>query len=257
VRKDEIARRVGEAAAWLQISDLLDRRPGQVSGGERQRAAIAKAVVSRPALLLMDEPFSALDAQLRRALRSELVRLHQEFGATTVFVTHDQEEALGMGDRVAVMREGRLEQVAPPLTLYRNPVNTWVANFVSLQPLNLVPAELSDDGSAVSLLGGSALLDCPLSGLPGRFVLGVRSENLRLSATSEGSLKVLTTETVGEQVKYTVTAPDGSQLVALGGADTVLAPGTGVRLVVDWTRAMIFDRESELRLDVLSAVPVG
>jgi ABC-type sugar transport system ATPase subunit len=155
------------------------------------------------------------------------------------------------------MREGRLEQVAPPLTLYRNPVNTWVANFVSLQPLNLVPAELSDDGSAVKLLGGSALLDCPLPGLPGRFVLGVRSENLRLSATSEGSLKVLTTETVGEQVKYTVAAPDGSQLVALGGADTVLAPGTGVRLIVDWTRAMIFDRESELRLDVPTAVPVG
>jgi ABC-type sugar transport system ATPase subunit len=136
----EIRRRVVEAAEWLHIQDLLDRRPHEVSGGERQRAAIAKAMVSRPALLLMDEPFSALDAQLRRELRTQFVRLHREFGATTVFVTHDQEEALGMGDRVAVMRDGRLVQLAPPLDLYRRPFDTWVANFTSLQPINLIEA---------------------------------------------------------------------------------------------------------------------
>jgi multiple sugar transport system ATP-binding protein len=257
VARDEIDRRVREAAAWLQISDLLDRRPGQVSGGERQRAAIAKAVVSRPALLLMDEPFSALDAQLRRALRSELVRLHQEFGATTVFVTHDQEEALGMGDRVAVMRDGRLEQVANPLTLYRNPANTWVANFVSLQPLNLVEATHVAGSGTMSLLGGSVELMCPLAGLPKNFLLGIRSENLRLAAAIDGPLRVLTAEAVGEQVKYTVVTPQGDLMVALGGAEEALTPDTSVELVVDWTRAMVFDAETQVRLELPAAQPVG
>jgi ABC-type sugar transport system ATPase subunit len=257
VANDEIDSRVRETAAWLQISDLLDRRPGQVSGGERQRAAIAKAVVSRPALLLMDEPFSALDAQLRRALRSELVRLHQEFGATTVFVTHDQEEALGMGDRVAVMRDGRLELVAHPLDLYRNPVNTWVANFVSLQPLNLVEATHVPDSGRVSLLGGSVELTCHLMGLPTSFLLGIRSENLRLAAASDGPLRVLTAEAVGEQVKYTVVTPAGELLVALGGAEESLTPDTCVELVVDWTRAMVFDSETKLRLEVPAVQPVA
>ncbi|MET7970488.1 ABC transporter ATP-binding protein [Micromonospora sp. NPDC005305] len=249
--KDEIDRRVTEAASWLQISALLDRRPHEVSGGERQRAAIAKAVVSRPALLLMDEPFSALDAQLRRALRTQVVRLHQEFSATTVFVTHDQEEALGMGDRVAVMRDGRLEQIAPPLELYRNPVNTWVANFVSLQPLNLIPARY--EAGHVSLCDGAVRLAVPDRELPAQFTLGVRSENLRLKPAGEGSLRVLTAEAVGEQVKYTVAAPDGTQLVALGGADRVFSPDAGVELAVDWPRAMVFDPDTGERVGAAAA----
>jgi ABC-type sugar transport system ATPase subunit len=247
--REEINQRVTEAASFLQISKLLDRRPHEVSGGERQRAAIAKALVSRPTLLLMDEPFSALDAQLRRALRSQVVRLHREFGATTVFVTHDQEEALGMGDRVAVMRDGRLEQIAPPLELYRNPVNTWVANFVSLQPLNLLPVEYDAQAGEVKLCGGAVRLAAPARPLPATFTLGVRSENMRLRAADGGPLQVLTAEAVGEQVKYTVTTPDGTHLVALAGADQVFEPDAHVELAVDWPRAMVFDAETGERVE--------
>ncbi|GAA1798523.1 ABC transporter ATP-binding protein [Planosporangium flavigriseum] len=248
VPRDEINARIAEVAAFLQISHLLDRRPHEVSGGERQRAAIAKALVSRPTLLLMDEPFSALDAQLRRALRSQVVRLHREFGATTVFVTHDQEEALGMGDRVAVMRGGRLEQVAPPLELYRNPVNTWVANFVSLQPLNLLPVEYDAQAGEVKLCGETVRLAGPDRPLPATFTLGIRSENLRLRPSADGPLQVLTAEAVGEQVKYTVVAPDGTNVVALGGADQVFEPDAKVALAVDWPRAMVFDTETGARI---------
>jgi ABC-type sugar transport system ATPase subunit len=255
--RDEVQRRVSEAAAWLQISNLLDRRPHEVSGGERQRAAIAKAVVSRPALLLMDEPFSALDAQLRRALRSQLVQLHQEFGATTVFVTHDQEEALGMGDRVAVMRNGRLEQIAPPLELYRRPANTWVANFVSLQPLNLLSARHHEQTGCVSVCDGTVRLAVPPLQLPQDFTLGIRSENLRLTPAEGGPLQVLTAEAVGEQVKYTAVAADGTHLVALGGAERVLTPGTTVEPVVDWERAMTFDSETGQRIEAVAQEPAA
>jgi ABC-type sugar transport system ATPase subunit len=249
VPRQEIDQRIAEVASFLQISKLLDRRPHEVSGGERQRAAIAKALVSRPTLLLMDEPFSALDAQLRRSLRSQVVRLHREFGATTVFVTHDQEEALGMGDRVAVMRNGRIEQIASPLELYRNPVNTWVANFVSLQPLNLLSAEYDSAAGEVKLCGGTVRLAAPPRRLPAAFTLGIRSENLRLRPATDGGLQVLTTEAVGEQVKYTVQAPDGTHVVALGGADQVLEPDTRVELAVDWPRAMVFDSGTGVRIE--------
>jgi ABC-type sugar transport system ATPase subunit len=151
VPRQEIDRRIEEVTTWLNITHLLRRRPGQVSGGERQRAAIAKALVTRPRLLLMDEPFSAVDAQLRRQLRTELVKLHRSIGTTTVFVTHDQEEAMSIADRVAVMRNGELVQVGTPLELYRRPVSSWLADFVSTQPLNLFDAHVDGAGRIVLL----------------------------------------------------------------------------------------------------------
>src|ERR1700722_13476906 len=253
IPRAEIRQRVAEAAEWLHIEDLLDRRPHEVSGGERQRAAIAKAMVTRPALLLMDEPFSALDAQLRRELRTQFVRLHREFGATTIFVTHDQEEAMGMGDRVAVMRDGRLVQLAQPLDLYRNPVDTWVANFISLQPLNLIPARRSG-GAEISLFGGAVTLPSPLIDAPAEFLLGVRAESLRLEPVEKSGLRVLTAEAIGEQSKYAIAAPDGTTLVALMGADRAFAPDSSVQLSVDWPRAMIFDREQGRRREIARGV---
>jgi ABC-type sugar transport system ATPase subunit len=250
---DEINRRVSEAAEWLKISELLDRRPHEISGGERQRAAIAKAMVTRPTLLLMDEPFSALDAQLRRDLRSQFVRLHREFGATTVFVTHDQEEALGMGDRVAVMRNGRLVQLAPPLELYREPVDSWVADFVSLQPINLIKATRSGDAE-VALFGGALKLRYSASGLPDQFVLGLRAESLQLTSAPNSALRVVTAEAVGEQVKYTVAAPDGSTVVALMRADASIVPDGRVAIEIDWSRVMIFDADHGRRV---AAVQTG
>ncbi|OHV85307.1 ABC transporter ATP-binding protein [Ensifer sp. LCM 4579] len=135
---DKIRSRVTWAANLLSISHLLDRRPRALSGGERQRVALARALVREPAIFLMDEPLSNLDAKLRHSARRELKRLHRETGVTTIYVTHDQVEAMGLGERVAVMNAGRIEQIGAPLDIYRNPVNTFVAQFMGSPPMNLV-----------------------------------------------------------------------------------------------------------------------
>lgn len=135
---DKIRSRVTWAANLLSISHLLDRKPRALSGGERQRVALARALVREPAIFLMDEPLSNLDAKLRHSARRELKRLHRETGVTTIYVTHDQVEAMGLGERVAVMNAGRIEQIGEPLDIYRNPVSTFVAQFMGSPPMNLV-----------------------------------------------------------------------------------------------------------------------
>ncbi len=129
-------------AAALDLEELLDRRPAQLSGGQRQRVALGRAMVRQPRAFLLDEPLSNLDPALRAQARAELRRLHRRLGATVVYVTHDQEEAMTLGGRVAVMRDGAIEQVAPPLEVYARPVNTFVARFIGAPPMNLIPATL-------------------------------------------------------------------------------------------------------------------
>src|SRR5215217_6292540 len=146
VPKQEIAERTGEVVSVLDIGSLLDRRIHQLSGGQRQRVAIAKALVRRPQLFLLDEPFSSLDAALRRQMRSELIRIHREVETTMVFVTHDQEEAMAIADRIAVMNDGEVVQLGPPLDLYQAPRNRWVARFIGAHPINLFDARLAGDG---------------------------------------------------------------------------------------------------------------
>jgi ABC-type sugar transport system ATPase subunit len=138
------ARKVAEVAQALGIHELLDRRPAQLSGGERQRVALGRAMVREPKAFLLDEPLSNLDPSLRAHARAELRQLHQRLGVTTVYVTHDQEEAMTLGGRVAVMRAGRVEQIAPPLELYARPVNTFIAQFIGAPAMNLLPAELTE-----------------------------------------------------------------------------------------------------------------
>jgi ABC-type sugar transport system ATPase subunit len=245
----EIDRRIEEVAGWLRIAHLLDRKPHEVSGGERQRAAIAKALVSRPALLLMDEPFSAVDAQLRRQLRSELVKLHREFGTTMVFITHDQEEAMGIADRVAVMRSGQLVQVSEPLELYRRPTSAWLADFVSVQPFNLLPATHSRAGR-VETLGGELVLDAPHDRLPAVFDLGVRPEHVRLRPSESSPLRIYTREVIGGQLKYTVHTGSGAEIIAVTTDEQVLAPDTPVEVTVDWRHALAFAPDGGDRLDI-------
>src|SRR5688572_9491770 len=146
VAEAEIAPRVGKAAERLELGALLGRRPAELSGGQQQRVALARAIVRSPAVFLMDEPLSNLDAQLRVQTRAELKRLQQELGTTTLYVTHDQGEAMTMGSRVAVLRAGVVEQVAPPLELYRQPKSRFVASFVGSPAINLWPAEIGADG---------------------------------------------------------------------------------------------------------------
>src|SRR6201993_5587996 len=152
--KDEIKRRVDEAATMLGLEPYLKRKPGALSGGQRQRVAMGRAIVREPQAFLMDEPLSNLDAKLRVSMRASLSQLHERLGVTTVYVTHDQVEAMTLGDRVAVLRDGRLQQVDTPQTLFDAPVNLFVAGFIGSPAMNFVTAELvRDDGAAVTFAG--------------------------------------------------------------------------------------------------------
>jgi multiple sugar transport system ATP-binding protein len=176
--KREIERRVKEVAEMLGLEQLLQRRPSALSGGQRQRVAMGRAIVRAPAAFLMDEPLSNLDAKLRVDMRAQLARLHAELGVTTVYVTHDQVEAMTLGQRVAVMRDGRIQQVDSPQNLYRRPANLFVAAFIGSPPMNLVDAEVA---------GGElrfADVRVPLAGRDvqeGRVVLGIRPQDLTLA----------------------------------------------------------------------------
>src|SRR5215213_656943 len=189
VPKQEIAERTAEVVSVLDIGSLLNRRIHQLSGGQRQRVAIAKALVRRPQLFLLDEPFSSLDAALRRQMRSELVRIHREVETTMVFVTHDQEEAMAIADRIGVMSEGELIQLGPPLDIYRTPRNLWVAKFIGAHPINVIDASLTADGAQL-LPDGSWPVVLPASvrsllqgrAPDGKFVVGVRPEHLSVAS---------------------------------------------------------------------------
>jgi ABC-type sugar transport system ATPase subunit len=182
----ERRRRAAEVAEMLQIDGLLSRRPASLSGGERQRAAIGRANVRRPAVLLLDEPFSSLDLPLRSALRRQLIELHEAFRTTLVHVTHDQGEALSLGHRVAVLDRGRLIQVASPRELYDRPASPFVATFVGSPPMNLVPCKLIRDGSRTTLVIGdqrwpidsTLAVPDPADGEGRPMLLGIRPEHL-------------------------------------------------------------------------------
>ncbi|MDX6722728.1 MAG: multiple sugar transport system ATP-binding protein, partial [Solirubrobacteraceae bacterium] len=216
-KKSEIASRVKEAARILGLTDYLDRKPRELSGGQRQRVAMGRAIVRQPAAFLMDEPLSNLDAKLRVQMRSELTTLQNDLGVTTLYVTHDQVEAMTMGDRVAVMRKGELQQVDAPQTLYDRPVNIFVAGFIGSPAMNLLEGTLSrSDGDLVVELGDQHLpldretvaLRPALSRFEGRkVVVGIRPEDLEdpalLSDAPDGARlrgRVRLTEALGSEV---------------------------------------------------------
>jgi multiple sugar transport system ATP-binding protein len=224
VPKADRDRRVREAARLLDLDDqLLDRKPKQLSGGQRQRVAMGRAIVREPKVFLMDEPLSNLDAKLRVQTRSQIAELQRRLGVTTVYVTHDQVEAMTMGHRVAVLREGRLQQCATPRQLYDNPVNQFVAGFIGSPAMNLQTVPLTDGGAQ---LGGTTL---PLpaatraaarqAGL-GELVLGIRPEHLHL-ADGSGELRgeVLLVEELGADALLHVRLA--------GGGDPVVARTEG------------------------------
>jgi multiple sugar transport system ATP-binding protein len=186
--RDEIQKRVREAARTLQLEDWMQRKPGQLSGGQRQRVAMGRAIVRDPAVFLMDEPLSNLDAKLRVQMRAEIAKLQRDLKTTTIYVTHDQIEAMTMGDRVAVMREGRLQQVDAPEELYAEPANLFVAAFIGSPSMNLLDGTVTvNDGTATVSLGEQALTlpSAVLAGRPGladldgrSVVVGIRPEHL-------------------------------------------------------------------------------
>ncbi len=226
VSKDEIDKRVRHAAEVLGLEDFLDRKPRALSGGQRQRVAMGRAIVREPQAFLMDEPLSNLDAKLRVQMRTEISRLQDELGVTTVYVTHDQIEAMTMGDRVAVMRKGALQQVAPPQDLYDRPVNLFVAGFIGSPTMNMVEAEVAEDGDHLTVTLGKQLLRLgdetlrlhpALKTYVGRsVVVGVRPEDLEdvamLGDVPEGERirgKLVLREALGSEIiaHFEVEAP--------------------------------------------------
>ncbi len=259
--KADVERQVREAAELLHIENLLDRYPAQTSGGQRQRIAVARAVAMKPQVLLMDEPLSNLDALLRLEARAELKRLLGEIGSTTIYVTHDQVEAMSMGDRVAVMRAGRLVQVADPLTIYDAPVDRFVGGFIGSPPMNFLPATIERrEGGAVAVLedGGTLPLDgaAPTTGQQ-RLLLGIRAENIDLSPAPSGEGlrgRVLVVEPLGSH--NLVTLRLGShQIKSMTRPDADLRPDQEVGVAFEPDRIRWLDAEREVALDAEDAGP--
>ena len=248
-----IDQRTREVAGILGIEQLLDRRIHQLSGGQRQRVAIAKALVRRPQLFLLDEPFSSLDAALRRQMRAELVRIHREVETTMVFVTHDQEEAMAIADRIAVMSEGRIVQLGHPLDLYEAPVNLWVAKFIGAHPINVVEARAAAGGAAL-LADGSWSAPAP-DAIAARLGerdegawVGVRPEHVEVLPPGDGPgllrAEVYTRQILGTEVLYELAA-GGERLRAVTPTSRLFRIGDPVAARFDWGNAFVFDRATE------------
>jgi ABC-type sugar transport system ATPase subunit len=267
--KAETEAAVRRAAGILALDGLLDRLPGELSGGQRQRVALARAIVREPQAFLMDEPLSNLDAQLRIQTRLELIQLHARLGITTVYVTHDQVEAMTMGHRIAVMDHGVLQQVGTPQDVYRRPANVFVATFLGAPPMNII------DGALVSIDGGWRFhgqdIDVPLStevlSTPelaheiearGEVRLGLRPEHIRLGAAEEstgfpGRVEFL--EPVGSDLYLTVEA-GGTTVQVRTDPDSPLQPGDNVTLQFDPGRVHVFGADGHnLRRDAPQAPP--
>jgi multiple sugar transport system ATP-binding protein len=256
VPKDVQERRLRETTRLLEIDRYLNRPIRQLSGGERQRVAIAKALVKRPRLFLLDEPFSSLDAELRRELRGELVRIHQELETTMLFVTHDQEEALSIADRIAVMNRGELIQVGPPLEIYNRPATAWVGSFVGPYRINFLEADLRVENgrrylqTPIGILGMDQSLFGHLqqSLSSSRAILGIRPEVASLSPTqlSGSSLPtvIYSRQHLGKEILYHLKA-DGQDLRAVVPVSQHFDIGDRVYLEFSWTQALWFDGATE------------
>ena len=244
--KPEIRRRVDEAAAMLGLTDLLDRKPRQLSGGQRQRVAMGRAIVREPAAFLMDEPLSNLDAKLRVEMRGEIIRVQRRIAAPTLYVTHDQTEAMTMGDRVAILRDGVLQQLGTPDEIYDHPVNLFVAGFIGSPAMNLVTARL--EGSE-AVFGASRLQLAPHPGLArydGReLVVGIRPEDFSTAADGALELTVNRVESLGsELVAYLDGGQEGVEITARLERAAKVEEGERARLAVDRERLYFFDPES-------------
>ncbi|WP_414474877.1 ABC transporter ATP-binding protein [Microvirga sp. M2] len=252
--KAEIKERVGEAARMLDLTTLLDRRPHQLSGGQRQRVAMGRAIVRKPAVFLFDEPLSNLDAKLRVQMRAEIKELHQKVRTTSIYVTHDQIEAMTLADRVVVLNKGKIEQQGTPLELYTRPGNTFVAGFIGSPAMNFLDAEIanSDSGPVVRLQGGAAL-PLPLPGAgnlrPGsRIILGLRPEHLETGAEGRVPGRVRLVEPTGAQT-HVVLDLGGSTVMAIVDGERRIAAGDRVSLSITPERMHIFERSSGIRLN--------
>ena len=253
--KTEVDRRVAETSEVLGVVSLLDRKPKDLSGGQRQRVALGRAIVRQPAVFLFDEPLSNLDAKLRVQMRAEITRLQQSLGTTAVYVTHDQVEAMTMGNRIAVMRGGKLQQLGTPIEVYERPANSFVAQFIGTPPMNLIPAVVSNG----TLKGADFTLPLPerFRGLvreEQKVVAGIRPQNVGVGPRSTAAdpavvpAEVEVLEPIGhESIVY---AKAGNErMVSIVGPQMTARHGDPIDMKIDLDALHLFDAESEARID--------
>jgi len=240
IPREDRARRVAAAAERLGLAELLDRRPGELSGGERQRVALGRAIVREPKVFLFDEPLSNLDAQLRLGLRAELLQLHRDLGTTMVYVTHDQIEALTMGERIAVMHGGRVRQVGTPAEIYASPADAFVAGFVGSPGMNILSAAPEADRKRV-LACGSLRLRVPMN-ISGSVLLGVRPEHveIELPGVGVGDADVRVVEPLGSDTLVHLDA-GGVAVVAKVQGIPLIRAGDKVGIRIDPMQLHLFD----------------
>ena len=257
--KRQIDERVREAARVLGIGELLGRKPKALSGGQRQRVAVGRAIVRQPKAFLFDEPLSNLDAKLRVEMRAELKRLHRQLLTTTIYVTHDQEEAMTLGDRIVVMKDGLVQQCGAPLEVYGRPRNRFVAGFVGTPPMNFFDGKLASADGGICFDEGTAQLRLPapqasvLGGWVGReVVLGVRPEAMGLSSegrfAGEGNVlgvQLGVVEPLGEKMDLFASTERHGHIVARVDARADLAPGMAVELRLDMRKVHVFEPGEE------------
>jgi len=254
--KAEIKKRVDNAADILGIRDHLHRKPRQLSGGQRQRVALGRAIVRNPQVFLFDEPLSNLDAKLRVQMRIEIKKLHQRLATTSIYVTHDQVEAMTLGDRVVVMKDGLIQQVGEPLELYNNPANKYVAGFIGSPAMNFSNVQISDQGGALFASNEAMQIRVPdqlaarLKAHAGKpATLGIRPEDLRMASSADAADRLINavvevSEQLGSEVILDVKAA-GAGMVASVDPMTRVKPQEAIKLAINPDRLRFFDAQTE------------
>ncbi|MCA0928359.1 ABC transporter ATP-binding protein [Ruegeria profundi] len=246
VAKSEINEKVQQASNILKLGPYLKRKPKALSGGQRQRVAIGRAIVRGPEVFLFDEPLSNLDAELRVEMRVEIARLHNEIGATMIYVTHDQVEAMTMADKIVVLRDGRIEQVGAPMDLYRDPDNRFVAGFIGSPAMNFLECDYADGKVSHPALGEPLAVPAKVPAGMTKVTLGIRPEHIEIDRTGETCAVDLTEALGGVSYSYLL-APNGDKLVIEERDDQRSRQGDRIGVQLRPDRVMLFDPESGLR----------
>jgi lactose/L-arabinose transport system ATP-binding protein len=245
--KAEIEAKVAEATRILKLEDYLDRKPAALSGGQRQRVSIGRAIVRGPEMFLFDEPLSNLDAELRVEMRVEIARLHKEIGATMIYVTHDQVEAMTLADKIVVLRKGVIEQVGAPMELYRDPDNKFVAGFIGSPAMNFLNGTVVDGGVEVPALGMTIPAELSTAYKGHAVTVGLRPEHLEADTTGD-ALTVDMVESLGGVSFAYLEGANGEKIVIEQRGDDRVSSGETVSLTIDPSRLYLFDAKTEQRI---------